>query len=89
MWLGHGGKDTVKHCLSFETPVMLSMSDWCCYTLGGEVAWERKEEQDTSEEGRRMKLWGYPQPLPLNFSPYITFSPYFLPYFFISRSGSP
>jgi hypothetical protein len=29
----------------------------------------------------------YPQPLPLNFSPYITFSLYFSPYFFISRSG--
>jgi hypothetical protein len=33
-------------------------------------------------------LLGYPQPLPLNFSPYITFSPYFSSYFFISRSGS-
>jgi hypothetical protein len=31
---------------------------------------------------------GYPQPLPLNFSPYITF-PLFSPYFFIFRSGSP
>jgi hypothetical protein len=31
----------------------------------------------------------YPQPLPLNFSPYITFSLYCPPYFFISRSGSP
>jgi hypothetical protein len=27
------------------------------------------------------------QPLSLNFSLYITFSLYFLPYFFISRSG--
>jgi hypothetical protein len=31
----------------------------------------------------------YSQPLPLNFSPYINFSLYFRPYFFISRSGSP
>jgi hypothetical protein len=31
---------------------------------------------------------GYPQPLPLKFSPYITFPP-ISPYFFISRSGSP
>jgi hypothetical protein len=34
-------------------------------------------------------LLGYPQPLPLNFSSYITFPPYCSPYFFISRSGSP
>jgi hypothetical protein len=34
-------------------------------------------------------LLGYLQPLPLNFSPYITFPPYFPPYIFISRSGSP
>jgi hypothetical protein len=32
---------------------------------------------------------GYQQSLPLNFSLYITFSLYFAPYFFISRSGSP
>jgi hypothetical protein len=32
---------------------------------------------------------GYPQLLPLNFFPYITFPPYLSPYFFISRSGFP
>jgi hypothetical protein len=36
-------------------------------------------------QGNEQHDTGYPQPLPLNFSPYITFSPYF----FISRSGSP
>jgi hypothetical protein len=35
------------------------------------------------------QVLGYPQPLPLNFSPYITFSSYFSPYFFISRNGFP
>jgi hypothetical protein len=32
---------------------------------------------------------GYPQPLPLNFSPYITFLPYVSLYFFIYRNGFP
>jgi hypothetical protein len=39
--------------------------------------------------GSTIVLLGYLQLLPLNFSSYITFPPYFPPYFFISRSGSP
>jgi hypothetical protein len=42
-----------------------------------------------SEHYRPFSPLDYPQPLPLNFSPYITFPPYFFPYCFISRSGSP
>jgi hypothetical protein len=52
-------------------------------------AWRKIKEFDYLGINTRGRYRYYPQPAPLNFSPYITFFPYFPPYFFISRSGFP
>jgi hypothetical protein len=92
VWAGQRWQET-KHALAFFRSFVPCRAE-CRRTVMETVGCLAQESCSlfflglSSGECGQLNL-GYPQRLLLIFFPYITFSPYFPPYFFISRSGSP